>query len=191
MNSLAWIEATDPDAKLRNANEAVAFAEKAAARCPDDGPTLDTLAAAYAESDRFKEAADTAQKAKQAAEKAKNQLLVNEIAARLKLYEAGKPYRDERSATKSLSENLIVAFCSAKAALLSRSERRQSGILRGTRIGSKSLPRTGRRAASSAAMTHQFTTVHGGSSSDSTAPYRFSDRLLADATAAGRRGVLS
>ena len=95
LNSLAWIGATHPNAKLRNGQEAVTFAENAAAQKMDDAQTLDTLAAAYAEAGRFKEAVATARKAKLAAEKTKSQPLIDEIAARLKLYEAGKPYRDK------------------------------------------------------------------------------------------------
>jgi tetratricopeptide (TPR) repeat protein len=95
LNSLAWIEATHPDAKMRNGKEAVAFAEKAAKLRPEDAQTLDTLAAAYAEAGRFKDAVETANEAKQAADKAKDKLLGGGIAARQKLYEAGKPFRDE------------------------------------------------------------------------------------------------
>lgn len=84
-----------PRAKLRDGKEAVSFAERAAEQRKDDPPTLDTLAAAYAEAGRFKEAVDTARKAKQVAEAAKNQTLADAIAVRLKLYEASKPYRDE------------------------------------------------------------------------------------------------
>jgi tetratricopeptide (TPR) repeat protein len=95
LNSLAWIDATSADATLRNAKEAVAFAEKAAASAKGDSPqTLDTLAAAYAEAGRFKEAVETARKAKKAAEKSPDKGFVQGIDARLKLYEAGKPYRE-------------------------------------------------------------------------------------------------
>jgi Flp pilus assembly protein TadD len=95
LNSLAWIEAAHPSAKLRNGKEAVAFAEKAATIKPEDAPTLDTLAAAYAEAGRFKEAVDTANKAKKAAEKTKDKGLIDGVDQRLKLYQAGKPYRDQ------------------------------------------------------------------------------------------------
>ncbi len=101
LNSLAWIEATHADAKLRNGKEAVVFAEKAAGLKKDDAPTLDTLAAAYAEAGRFKEAVATAQKAKQLAEKAKLGELSKGIAEELKRYEAGKPLRDPSLAAKS------------------------------------------------------------------------------------------
>jgi protein O-mannosyl-transferase len=95
LNALACMEATHPDAKLRNGKEAVELAEKAAALTKGTQPTvLDTQAAAYAEVGRFQDAVATAQKAKQAAEKSKNQTLADGIAVRLKSYEGGKPYRD-------------------------------------------------------------------------------------------------
>ena len=56
---------------------------------------LDTLAAAYAEAGRFKEAVETARRAKKAAEPIPNHdALLRGIDARLKLYESGKPYRE-------------------------------------------------------------------------------------------------
>jgi tetratricopeptide (TPR) repeat protein len=94
LNSLAWIEAVHPDARMRNGKEALTFAEEAAALRPKDAQALDTLAATYAEAGRFKEAVDTARKAAQLAEKLKSPELSAGIAARLKLYESGKPYRD-------------------------------------------------------------------------------------------------
>ena len=94
LNSLAWIDAAHPDPKMRNGKEAVTLAEKAAALRKDDAPRLDTLAAAYAEAGRFKDAVETARKALQLADKAKLGGLSKGIASRLKLYEAGKPYRD-------------------------------------------------------------------------------------------------
>ena len=97
LNSLAWIEATNPDAKLRNGKEAVEFAEKAAAARKDDARTLDTLAAAYAEAGDFTKAVETARKAKKAAASGKDKGLSEEIQARLKLYETGKAYREEGS----------------------------------------------------------------------------------------------
>ena len=94
LNSLAWIEATCPDAKLRNGKEAVRLAETAAGMRKDDPQTLDTLAAAYAEAGRFKEAVATAKKAEQLVQKSKDRDLSAGIAARMKLYEAEKPFRD-------------------------------------------------------------------------------------------------
>ncbi len=96
MNSLAWIEATSGDDKLRNGKEAVELAEKAAAvRSRHEPDVLDTLAAAYAEAGRFPEAAAAARKAKDAAPRsAINKPMAEGIEARIRLYEAHKPYRD-------------------------------------------------------------------------------------------------
>jgi protein O-mannosyl-transferase len=94
-NTLAWIEATSADAALRNGKEAVELAQKAVAKEKCDLPELlDTLAAAYAETGRFKEAVETARKAKEAAKQGKDQPLVDSIQSRLDLYESKKPYRD-------------------------------------------------------------------------------------------------
>ncbi len=96
LNALAWIEATHVDAAIRKGKEAVELARKAAAQQKTDVATvLDTLAAAYAEAGRFKEAVETARRAKKAAEPIPNHdALLRGIDARLKLYESGKPYRD-------------------------------------------------------------------------------------------------
>ncbi|WPD24504.1 MAG: rhomboid family intramembrane serine protease [Candidatus Electrothrix scaldis] len=64
LNSLAWILATDPDPAFRNGTEAVELALRA---CEKDGWNeamyIDTLAAAYAEADRWEEAIATQQQA--------------------------------------------------------------------------------------------------------------------------------
>jgi tetratricopeptide (TPR) repeat protein len=88
LNSLARVLAASADAADRNGAEAVALAERAVK--VSAGPAhLDTLAAAYAEAGRFGEAVNAARRALS---------LANEsgIAARLKLYEAGTPYRAAR-----------------------------------------------------------------------------------------------
>lgn len=63
MNALAWTRATCTDAKVRNAGEAVRWAEKAAQQMPNDAAVVDTLAAAYAEAGRWDEALATQKKA--------------------------------------------------------------------------------------------------------------------------------
>jgi hypothetical protein len=64
----------------------------------DDEPELlDTLAAAYAEAGRFPEAVQTAEKALAAASRWDNKTLSDGIQQRLKLYRAGKPYREAKS----------------------------------------------------------------------------------------------
>lgn len=63
MNNLAWILATADDASIRNGNEAVQTAERAAALTNHQDPSiLETLAAAYAEANRYKDAIAAAEK---------------------------------------------------------------------------------------------------------------------------------
>ncbi|NOU27655.1 MAG: rhomboid family intramembrane serine protease [Polyangiaceae bacterium] len=62
MNNLAWLRATSMDASLRSADDAVHWATLAEAREPSASYT-DTLAAAYAEAQRWDEALATEKKA--------------------------------------------------------------------------------------------------------------------------------
>jgi tetratricopeptide (TPR) repeat protein len=95
MTSLAWFEATSPDNSVRNGVEAVELARRAAAlQHPPTPHALDVLAAAYAETGRFKDAVETAHQAKQAAAANKDQKPLEGIDERIKLYQAGKPFRD-------------------------------------------------------------------------------------------------
>ena len=91
LNSLARIRATHPDAKLRDGAEAVRLAERC---CKLSGyrvaTALNTLAAAYAEAGRFDDAIKWQTKAIELAPAARKA----DLRARLKLYRAGKPYRD-------------------------------------------------------------------------------------------------
>jgi serine/threonine protein kinase len=92
-NEIAWRLATDPDPKNRNGFNAVVYAERAVATISRTNHSyLDTLAAAYAEAGQFTNAVRVQQEA--------NALLQNEDektnhAARLKLYAAATPYRDD------------------------------------------------------------------------------------------------
>ena len=63
LNALAWILATDPDPGVRNGDDAIDFAIRACDLTEQKSDALDTLAAAYAERGRFKEAIDTARAA--------------------------------------------------------------------------------------------------------------------------------
>jgi tetratricopeptide (TPR) repeat protein len=95
---LAWVLATAPDDDVRNGSEAVALAEKAlqmVGNSPGSAdPSLhDTLAAAYAEAGRWKDAVAEATRAESLAGKVGNQALAGEIRSRLELYRAGKAYR--------------------------------------------------------------------------------------------------
>jgi arylsulfatase A-like enzyme/Flp pilus assembly protein TadD len=98
-NNLAWFLATIPAAELRNGAEAVRLAEGLQSRGADgDADTLDTLAAAYAEAGRFSEAVAAARRALAAAEQNHAGPATEPLRARLALYEAGQPYRENPAA---------------------------------------------------------------------------------------------
>ncbi len=93
-NGLAWLLATHPDGEVRDGAEALELSQWACgARDQEDPMLLDTLAAAYAEEGRFTEAAATAHQALESARGGGDAGLVEEIGQRLKLYQAGHPYR--------------------------------------------------------------------------------------------------
>jgi protein O-mannosyl-transferase len=62
-NNLAWILATAPDPALRDPAEAIALAERSARDKPGDASVLDTLAAAYAAAQRYRDAAAAQERA--------------------------------------------------------------------------------------------------------------------------------
>lgn len=100
LNHFAWLRATDTSADLRNGAEAVRFAERACKVAVDESrPTifaancLDTLAAAYAEAGRFDDAVKAARRAVAMAEALNNRNAARDFTARLRLFEARKPYR--------------------------------------------------------------------------------------------------
>ena len=93
LNNLAWIRATHPDAAFRDGRQALALAQRAVALSSGDAGAVDTLAAAYAESGRYGEAAETAHKAMDLARRQHKPALVRSMEAKIQLYEAGKPYR--------------------------------------------------------------------------------------------------
>lgn len=71
LNNLAWVLAADREATNRNGAEAVRLAERACTLTDRQFPVLvGTLAAAYAEAGRFKEAIETAQQARALAQAA-------------------------------------------------------------------------------------------------------------------------
>ena len=101
LNSLAWLLATHPDAAVRNGPEAVKLAQKAVGQRTDDQPELlDTLAAAHAEAGQFKEAVETAEKARTVASQWGRKDLAAGIEQRLTLYKEGKPYHEAAAGTK-------------------------------------------------------------------------------------------
>ena len=96
-NHLAWLLATCPQTALRNGAQAVELAREAerlsGAKNPD---YLDTLAAAYAEAGQFPQAVEAAGRALALAV-AQTNLNVEEIRARLKLYQNRSPYHEPAS----------------------------------------------------------------------------------------------
>lgn len=97
-NTLAWLLATCPDAKIHNGKEAVRFALKAVS-IDRNAQYLDTLAAAQARKGDFKQAVETQQAALDLLrkDKAVQEETIKEFTARLSLYTAGKPYTQHRS----------------------------------------------------------------------------------------------
>lgn len=91
-NNLAWVLATCPDERFRDANKAVEHATKACELTEfQDAGYLDTLAAAHAAAGQFEEAV---QRAKHSLEKATDQQK-KPISERLRLYEQRKPFREQ------------------------------------------------------------------------------------------------
>jgi len=107
LNNLAWVLATVDDDKLRRPSEAVKHAQKANNLTNYSQPEmLDVLAAACAADGKFNLAVTTAQKALQLARAAGKNDLVSKIENRLKLYQAGQPYREKsKSPDKRETEN--------------------------------------------------------------------------------------
>ena len=95
LNNLARLLATTPDAALRSGTKAVALAEKANLLTRDGNPMVPhTLAAAYAESGRYGDAAATARRARTMAAAQKQDTLTAMLEKEIQLYEADKPARD-------------------------------------------------------------------------------------------------
>jgi tetratricopeptide (TPR) repeat protein len=87
--SLAWLQATCPDRKLRNPEEALKRAEQAAKlSLPDDYLVLDTLAAAHAAAGKFEQAVELQQKCVAAAPPQ----ATDSLRQRLSLYERKQPF---------------------------------------------------------------------------------------------------
>jgi tetratricopeptide (TPR) repeat protein len=95
LNDLAWMLSTAPEVKLRDGDSAVGLVQKVIEATGDRDPnTLDTLAAAYAETGDFPKALETAREALVLAEKAGNRELADSLRKEIRLYESGQPLRE-------------------------------------------------------------------------------------------------
>ena len=92
---LAWILATHPDPTIRNGPEAVNQAEKTVELTQfQDASHLDTLAAAYAATNRFNDAITTALRAQQLLIGEPNPDIARGLRQRILLYRHGRPFLD-------------------------------------------------------------------------------------------------
>ena len=89
---LAWLLATAPDDTVRRTDEALSISTQLRQAAPDAPAVLDALAAAYANADRYDEAATTATRAADIAEKSADPTAA-EIRQRAALYRRGQPFR--------------------------------------------------------------------------------------------------
>ena len=92
----AWLLATSLDGSVRDGREAVRCARQALEKSARKQPEYwDTLAAAQAEAGKFKEAAESAEKALEQAQAMRANDLIPGIQERLELFKSGRPYRAE------------------------------------------------------------------------------------------------
>jgi tetratricopeptide (TPR) repeat protein len=97
LNQLAMVLAISPSGAIRNGAEAIDLALRAVRLTDGREPAiLGTLAAAYAEAGRFSEAVETAERAVSLAVARGDTALADTLRARIKLYQAGSPYRETR-----------------------------------------------------------------------------------------------
>jgi protein O-mannosyl-transferase len=110
LNNLAWILASDPDAKLRNGTEAVGLAEHVCELTQYKNPVfLGTLAAAYAEAGRFSHAVTWAEKSRDLALAAGNQPLADRSAKLAEQFRAGRTaHWSARSPRLRLSPSALI-----------------------------------------------------------------------------------
>jgi len=95
LNTLAWSMATSPNPGLRGGRQAVRLASRAVEMTGATDPdSVDTLAAAYAETGQFAKAVETAGKALKLARPTGNQAMISDMEKRLQLYEKSQPFRE-------------------------------------------------------------------------------------------------
>jgi tetratricopeptide (TPR) repeat protein len=94
-SNLAWVFATCPEDSIRDGTRAVELAERAFRISGGKIPMIyKVLAAAYAESGRFADAVETAQRGAELATSQGNPALVAELESNIALYQSGRPLRD-------------------------------------------------------------------------------------------------
>jgi protein O-mannosyl-transferase len=94
-SNLAWVFATSPEDSIRDGTRAVELAEKAFRISGGKIPMIyRVLAAAYAQSGRFADAVETAQRGADLATAQGNPALAAELESNIALYQAGRPLRD-------------------------------------------------------------------------------------------------
>jgi protein O-mannosyl-transferase len=95
LSNLAWVLATSAETSIRDGAKAVEFAKRLLQLSGGANPRIfRTLAAAYAESGRFSEAIDTAQRGWELATAQGNSALANELERNVTLYRSNSPLRD-------------------------------------------------------------------------------------------------
>jgi tetratricopeptide (TPR) repeat protein len=95
LNFIAWTRATNPDASLRNADEAIAAATRLCELTRwQEAAYVDTLAAAYAEKGDFERAVELQMKAAGLVPMTAESLR-KELDSRIDLYRRRQPYREE------------------------------------------------------------------------------------------------
>jgi tetratricopeptide (TPR) repeat protein len=95
LNRLAWLLSTSPEDGVRNGRRAVELAERAVlVTARQDVMSLETLAAAYAEVERFDEAIATEREALALAERQGNRAILPEMATRVSLFEMRQKPRE-------------------------------------------------------------------------------------------------
>jgi protein O-mannosyl-transferase len=104
--NLAWVLATSPDASLRDGAKAIELAKKILERAGHANDTdviivLRTLAAGYAESGRFSEAIETAQRALELAIAQDNFPLTKDLQSNIASYRRNNPLRDPAAVNKA------------------------------------------------------------------------------------------
>jgi tetratricopeptide (TPR) repeat protein len=104
LTRVAWLLATCPAAAGRNGPEAVTLAEQADRLSGGKDPMIvGTLAAAYAETERFPEAIATARRAQRLAAQQGNAAESEALDRQVKLYQTGAPFRDPSAPAVSTS----------------------------------------------------------------------------------------